>query len=77
MITTSIDVPGVGFSYPCLMRKDLTNVVVLFSCKSTGTVVHSTSALLPVGCFKANWNMSEFKLFRGKIVITEDGKVWM
>lgn len=59
--------------YPKLMKAILMdNIVVLFTDKRTGFVVHDPKNLHEVGDYSLSWNHNEFQPFDGQIILSND-----
>ena len=58
--------------YPCLMiASKSTDIIVLMSEYGKGVIVGNANAL-PIGAFKADWNMEKFTPFTGTITLSND-----
>ena len=58
--------------YPCLMKENTCDLVVLFTSSCKGTVICTSSDWLYVGEYCNEWNMDCFNPFKGKITLSND-----
>lgn len=58
--------------YPCLMKGDLTEAVVLFSERGKGIYLESGTSYCPAGLFYSYFNMAHFKPFTGSITLSNE-----
>ena len=67
-------VPSVIF--PILMRRDMTNEVVLFSYVGCGVIVNKSVLRKDIGegigYYSRHWNMSEFTPLEGSVTLSND-----
>ena len=58
--------------YPCLRKFDEGNLVVLFSSCNEGVVIHSDSAINPVGTYRESWDYNQFSDYQGQVTLEND-----
>jgi hypothetical protein len=63
--------PVPALAFPCLLVSQGSDIIVLFTEDSTGTVVSGNGAYR-VGEFCKTWNMNTFKPFSGTVTLSND-----
>ena len=68
MIESKMDQKAAEKDFPKLMICE--ELVVLFSERQQGMVVHSSVGVYPVGMYDESWHMSKFSDYHGTITLT-------
>lgn len=63
-----------GLSYPCLKQYSLGEIyfIVLFTSSGSGIIIYSNDNIRPVGEYSQSWLESEFTLFDGQVVLSNN-----